>query len=77
MGICKDKSKLSLYIYIQPLVIIFEIMISIVDFVGFNGFIKVSNLFSAGTGSKAVLALIISLIFLLVAVLSGIGILLS
>jgi hypothetical protein len=77
MGICKDKSKLSLYIYIQPLVIIFEIMISIVDFVGFNGFIKVSNLFSAGIGSKAVLALIISLIFLLVAVLSGIGILLS
>jgi hypothetical protein len=71
MGVCKDKSKLSLYIYIQPLVIIFEIVISIVDFLGFNGFIKVANLFKIGAGFSAVLALIISLIFLLVAVLSG------
>jgi hypothetical protein len=71
MGVCKDKSKLSLYIYIQPLVIIFEIVISIVDFLGFNGFIRVSNLFSIGAGFTAVLSLIISLIFLLVAVLSG------
>lgn len=72
MGICKDKSKLSLYIYIQPLIIILEIVISIVDFLGFNGFIRVSDLFSAGSGFTAVLSLIVSLIYLLIAVLSSI-----
>ena len=42
-GLCKDKSKLSLFIYIQPLAIIVEIVISIVDFLGFNGFVRVAK----------------------------------
>lgn len=45
IGLCKEKSKLSLYTYIQPLVIVVEIVIAIVDFIGFNGFVKVAQLY--------------------------------
>lgn len=71
MGLCRDKSKLKLYIFIQPLVIIIEIVISIVDFLGFNGFIRVSRMFNDGTPLPAIFGLVVSIVFLLMAAASG------
>ena len=68
-GVCKDKSKLSLFIYIQPLVIIIEIVVAIVDFLGFNGFIRVSDLYAAGDGFTGTLALIVSIVYMCLALL--------
>ena len=44
-GVCRDKSNLKMYIIVQPIVIVLEIVISIVDFLGFNGFVRVSSNF--------------------------------
>ena len=51
--------------------IIIEIVISIVDFLGFNGFIKVSNLFNNNQAVAGIIALITSIVYLLVAVWSS------
>jgi len=32
-----------MYVIVQPAIIVLEIAISIVDFLGFNGFVRVSN----------------------------------
>lgn len=45
MGLCKEKTKLSLYFYIQPLVIIVELIVAIIDALGFNGFVRVKQLY--------------------------------
>jgi len=56
---------------IQPIVIILEIVFSIVHFLGLNGFIRVHQLFEEGRSGAGMLALIVSLIFILIAVYSG------
>ena len=71
MGLCKEKSMLSLFIYIQPLAIIVEIMVAIAPFAGFNGFVRVSQNFSAGNGFQGALGVITSIVYLVVAILSG------
>jgi hypothetical protein len=58
MGLCKEKSKLSLYVYIQPLVIIVEVIVAIVDALGFNGFVRVTQLYHDSHGLAATIALI-------------------
>jgi multisubunit Na+/H+ antiporter MnhG subunit len=70
-GICKDKSILSMYMYLQPIAIIFWITFSIVDFLGFNGFIRVSKLYSAGYAGAGTVSLFESLLFLSNAILGS------
>lgn len=53
-----------MYLILQPIVIAIEVVASIGDFLGFNGFVRVSELFKDGDGGAAVLGLIVSLIFL-------------
>ena len=55
-GICKDKSNLSLYMIIQPIVIVMEIIFSIVNFLGLNGFIRVNQMFDEGNHGAGKLA---------------------
>lgn len=50
---------------------VLEVIGSIVDFLGFNGFIRVSELFKEGRGGAGVLALIVSLLFLAMGVYSA------
>jgi hypothetical protein len=71
IGLCKEKSKLGLFIYLWPLVVIIMIVISIVDFLGFNGFIRVSQMFKANNPLPAVFGLIVSIIYLVLAIFSG------
>lgn len=71
MGLCKEKAKLGLFIYLWPLVIIIMIVISIVDFLGFNGFIRVSYMFKNGNPAAGVFGLVVSIIYLILAVFSG------
>jgi hypothetical protein len=52
--------------------VIVEIIISIVDFLGFNGFIRVSQQYKDGHGFQGTLGLIVSIIYILLAVLSSI-----
>jgi hypothetical protein len=59
-----------MYIIIQPIVVVLEIVISIVDFLGFNGFVRVSSNFKAGRGAAGAIGLICSLTFLSMAGLS-------
>ena len=73
MGLCKEKSMLSLFIYIQPLAIVIEIMAAIANFAGFNGFIRVSQNFSAGNAFEGALGVITSIVYLVIAILSGIN----
>jgi hypothetical protein len=42
-----------------------------VDFLGFNGFIRVADMFKIGNGAAGVFGLIVSILFLLIAGLSG------
>ena len=56
-GICRDYSKLKKYKIIQPIAIILWVIFSIVAVLGFNGYIRVSNLFKKGAAGPAVLAI--------------------
>lgn len=47
------------------------IVISIVDFLGFNGFIRVKNMFSDGNPAAGAFGLIISIIYLILVVWSA------
>ena len=71
MGLCKEKSKLGLFIYLWPLVIIVMIIASIVDFLGFNGFMRVAKYFNANEPAPAVFGLVISILYLVLAIWSG------
>lgn len=71
MGLCKEKAKLGLFIYLWPLVIVIMIVVSIVDFLGFNGFIRVSKMFAAGSAGTAIFGLIISILYLVLSLWSG------
>lgn len=71
VGLCKEKSKLGLYIYLQPIIIILEIVISIVDFLGFNGFIRVADKFQHNDAIAGIFGLVVSIVYLLVAALSS------
>lgn len=71
MGLCKEKSQLGLFIYLWPLIVIIMIVISIVSFLGFNGFIAVSYNFSVGNTAAAALGLIVSIIYLVLALWSS------
>ena len=71
IGLCREKSKLGLYIYIQPLVIILEIVLSIVDFLGFNGFIRVADMFKNNNAVAGIFGLVISIVYVLMAFLSS------
>ena len=51
--------------------IVLEIVAAIGNFLGFNGFVRVSEMFGAGRGAAAVFGLIVSLVFLAMAVFSG------
>lgn len=62
---------LRLYTIIQPIIVAVEITVSIVDFLGFNGFIRVAQLFNQGNGAAGAIALVVSILFLAIAVLSG------
>lgn len=48
-----------------------EVIGAIVDFLGFNGFIRVSELFKEGRGGAGALALIVSLLLLAMAAYSA------
>jgi len=48
-----------------------EIAISIVDFLGFNGFIRVAYLFNNGQAVSGILALVVSIGFIAMALFSG------
>jgi hypothetical protein len=48
-----------------------EVFVSIVDFLGFNGFIRVNKNFVQGKGGAGTLGLLVSLIFLAMALFSG------
>lgn len=63
-GICKDKSILSMFMYLMPIAIICWITFSIVNFLGFNGFIRVNLLYKADYSAAGTLSLIESLLFL-------------
>jgi|JI61114C2RNA_FD_contig_21_2654471_length_574_multi_4_in_0_out_0_1 multisubunit Na+/H+ antiporter MnhG subunit len=63
-GLCRDKSYLSLFIYLQPIAIILWLAFSIINFLGFNGFIRVADLYNKGYSAAGTLSLIESLIFL-------------
>lgn len=71
MGLCKEKSKLGLFIYLWPLVIIVMIIASIVDFLGFNGFMRVSKYFNQNEPAPAVFGLVISILYLVLSLWSG------
>ena len=70
-GLLKDKSKLTLYFWIQPIIIVLEITISIVDFLGFNGFIMVADLFNNGQAIAGILSLVVSIGFVIMALFSA------
>lgn len=53
-----------MFFILQPIVVILEIIASIVDFLGFNGFIRVSEMFGEGRGGAGALGLVVSLLFL-------------
>lgn len=55
---------------IQPIVIIIEILFSIVNFLGLNGFLRVNKMYDEGQPGAATLGLIVSLIFLSIAAYS-------
>lgn len=70
-GLCKEKSNLKWFVIGQPILSVFFIIISIVNVFGFNGFIRVSQLFNEGHGFAGVIAVIISIVFLGVGLFSG------
>jgi hypothetical protein len=53
-----------MFLILQPIAVILEIVGSIVNFLGFNGFIRVSEMFEAGRGGAGALGLIVSLLYL-------------
>jgi hypothetical protein len=63
-GICRDKSILSMYMYLQPIAIILWIIFAIINFLGFNGFIRVNLLYFGGYGAADMLSLFGSLLSL-------------
>ena len=63
-GICKAGNSLKMFLILQPIVVVLEIVVSIVDFLGFNGFMRVSEMYKAGRGVAGTLGLIVSLLFL-------------
>ncbi len=71
MGLCKEKAQLGLFIYLWPLVIIIMIVASIVDFLGFNGFIMVSKNFKNNASAPAVIGLVVSILYLVLSIWSG------
>lgn len=70
-GICRKEASLKIYFILQPIVVILEIVISIVDFLGFNGFIRAADMFQQGRGGAGFLGLTVSIIFLAMAVFSA------
>lgn len=72
MGLCKEKPMLGLFLYMWPLIVLVLITISIIDFLGFNGFIRVNRNFSNHQVGNAVFGLIISIIFLAMALGSSV-----
>lgn len=72
MGLCKEKPMLGLFLYMWPLIVLVLLTISIIDFLGFNGFIRVHRNFSAHYVGNAVFGLIISIIFLAMALGSSV-----
>jgi hypothetical protein len=56
---------------VQPLVIALEVVASIANFLGFNGFVRVSEMFKEGSAAAGVFGLIVSVIFLGMALFSG------
>ena len=60
-----------MYIYLQPLAIVIEIVISIIDFLGFNGFIRVANMFKIGAAAAGIFGLVVSILWLLIAAWSA------
>ena len=60
-----------MYIFLQPVAIALEILVSIISIFGFNGFVRAHSLFSEGNNMTGVLSVIVALIFLLLGVFSG------
>lgn len=53
-----------MFLILQPIVVVLEIIGSIVDFLGFNGFMRVSEMYKEDRGGAGTLGLIVSLLFL-------------
>ena len=62
---------LGIYTYLEPILFGFWIAFAIGNFLGFNGFIKVSQLYSSRHGFTGTLSLIESLIFTICALISA------
>ena len=71
MGLCKSANKLKFYTICQPVLSALLILFSISNAFGLNGFIRVGHLFGDSKGFAAVLALMVSLGFLLCGLFSG------
>ena len=63
-GVCRPAASLKMYLILQPMAIVLEIIGSMVDFLGFNGFMRVSEMYKAERGGAATLGLIVSLLYL-------------
>ena len=70
-GLCKKAGNLKVYLIAQPILIVLELIISITNAFGFNGFIRVHHLFHDSMHLAGVLAIVVSMIFLLTALFSG------
>jgi multisubunit Na+/H+ antiporter MnhG subunit len=53
-----------MFLILQPIAIVLEIVGSIVDFLGFNGFMRVSEMYKAERAGAATLGLIVALLYL-------------
>lgn len=70
-GICKSEGSLKPYFIFQAIAVILEVTISIIGAFGFNGFARAHDLFEEGKGFSGALAVIVSSVFLSVALFSS------
>ena len=59
-----------MFFILQPILIVLEVAISITNAFGFNGFIRVHQLFDLEKKFAAILAILVSVIFLATAIFS-------
>ena len=60
-----------MYIVLEPIAVILLFIGSIVNFLGFNGFVRVHKQFEEGHGTAAVLGLVVALMFLALSLYSA------
>ena len=61
-----------MYIVLEPVAIILLLIGSIVNFLGFTGFIRVSKMFDEGHGAAGAIGVVVALLFLGLSIYSGV-----